>query len=277
MKVAFVVCFMCIALSLFGTAQLTFEGQYADILFGSIDQAYVAARAPKVIQLLDSTHAVLSGCDDGVTWWGNILANITNNGRTMYVDFSPKGGPSSVEANLTVGGHITWSGDNFWERTSYASSFEGDFTSVFRGPSLPNFPAAEQSVSITVAPFAAPNYHTTTATISSPAWASGVTATGSIRYNVLTADFSAVGGPSDLLANLTKSGDVQWLDAENMWQRELCTATAAVSSDSDDTIFTQNLVLSVISFVVMVLSIVGGVGYLLHTKFSKPSDPLLVK
>ena len=29
--------------------------------------------------------AVLSGCDDGVNWWGNILGNITDNGRTMYV------------------------------------------------------------------------------------------------------------------------------------------------------------------------------------------------
>jgi len=271
-------CMLAACVSLFGSAQLTFEGQYADILFGNIDQAYVAPRAPKVIQLLDSTHAVLSGCDDGVTWWGNILANITNNGRTMYVDFSPKGGPSSVEANLTDGGHITWSGDNFWERTSYASSFQGDFTSVFRGAALPNFLGAEQSVSIDVAPLAGPNYYVTTATISSSAWAEGATATASIRYNVLTADFSAVGGSSGLLANLTKSGDVQWLDAENMWQRELCTASATVSSSSsDDKIFTQNIVLSVISFVVMVLGLVCGLGYLLYSNFRKPSEPLLVK
>jgi len=133
-------------------------------------------------------------------------------------------------------------------------------------------------VSIDVAPLAGPNYYVTTATISSSAWAEGATATASIRYNVLTADFSAVGGSSGLLANLTKSGDVQWLDAENMWQRELCTASATVSSSSsDDKIFTQNIVLSVISFVVMVLSLVCGLGYLLYSNFRKPSEPLLVK
>jgi hypothetical protein len=31
------------------------------------------------------------------------------------VDFSPKGGPSNVNATLTQAGHITWTGDNFWE------------------------------------------------------------------------------------------------------------------------------------------------------------------
>lgn len=203
------------------SAKLTFEGQYADLLFGNIDQAYVAPRAQKVVQLLDSTHAILSGCDDGVTWWGNILGNITNHGRTMYVDFSPKGGPSSVQANLTSAGHITWSGNNFWERTSYAASFQGEYSSVFSGATLPNFEASFQSVAIEVAPLSAPDYTTTKASITSAAWPKGSIATGTINYNVLTADFSAVGGPSAVTANLTQSGDVQWLVAENMWQREL--------------------------------------------------------
>lgn len=258
------------------TAQLSFEGQFADILFGNIDQAYVAPRAQKVIQLIDPTHAVLSGCDDGVTWWGNILANITNDGRTMYVDFSPKGGPSSVQANLTAGGHITWSGNNFWERTSYTSTFGGDYTSVFSGSSLPSFAASFQSVSIFVEPFNAPEYHTTTATISSPAWPANTVASGSIRYNVLTADFSAVGGPVGVLANLTQSGDVQWLEAENMWQRELCaTCSYDSSDDSDDQIFTQEKVLSIVSFVLMILCLFCGLAYCVFRQLRKPTDKLL--
>mmetsp|Transcript_119538 Transcript_119538/g.234966 ORF Transcript_119538/g.234966 Transcript_119538/m.234966 type:complete len:282 (+) Transcript_119538:83-928(+) len=257
--------------------QVTFEGQYADLLFGNIDQAYVAPRAQKVIQLLDSTHAVLSGCDDGVTWWGNILANITNDGRTMYVDFSPKGGPSSVQANLTTAGHITWSGNNFWERTSYWSSFEGDYTSVFSGSTLPNFPTTFQSVSIGVEPLIAPNYHTTTATISSPVWPAGVTVTGSISYNVLTADFSAVGGPSYVLANLTQSGDVQWLVAENMWQRDLCSASCDSDNEDsdDDLIFTQNISFSIVCFIVTVLAVSGSFLFCMYRMFSKPSNSLL--
>eukprot|EP01032_Pedospumella_encystans_P030630 gene30630-34571_t len=214
------------------SAQPTFEGQYADLLFGHIDQAYVAPRAQKVIQLLDATHAVLSGCDDG-------------------------GGPSSVEANLTSSGHITWTGNNFWERTSYTASFAGDYTNVFSGQTLPNFPSTEQSVSISVAPFSAPNYHTTTATLTSAAWPTGTVATGYINFNMLIADFTAAGGPSNVMANLTQSGDIQWIQAENMWQRDLCAATYdSNSNDNDNRIFTQNIVLSVISFVVMLLSAV---------------------
>lgn len=221
MSMVYVLCLIGICSLVLSNAKLTFEGQYADLLFGSIDQSYVEPRAQKVIQLLDSTHAVLSGCDDGINWWGNILGNITNHGRTMYVDFSPKGGPSSVQANLTSSGHITWSGNNFWERTSYPASFQGDFTSVFSGDTLPNFPAAFQSVSIEVAPLAGPDYSSNTARISSKAWAAGKIATGTISYNVLTADFTAVGGPSGVKANLTQCGEVQWIVAENMWQREL--------------------------------------------------------
>jgi hypothetical protein len=257
-------------------AQQTFEGQYADLLFGHIDQSYVAPRAQKVIQLLDSTHAVLSGCDDGVTWWGNILANITSDGKTMYVDFSPKGGPSSVQANLTVGGHITWSGNNFWERTSYLGSFKGDYTSVFAGPMLPNFPAAFQRVTVSVAGFTAPNYVTTTATIVSPTWGEGVAATGVVHYNTLTADFRAVGGPSGVVANLTQSGDIQWLNAENMWERELCVDPGdSITGDGDDNIFTQNKALSVIDFVAMLLAVsavfCGMVYYCLHLRKKKES------
>ena len=40
----------------------TFAGQYADLLLGGIDQAYVAPRAQKVIQLINSHQAALSGC-----------------------------------------------------------------------------------------------------------------------------------------------------------------------------------------------------------------------
>lgn len=259
------------------SAQPTFEGQYADLLFGHIDQAYVAPRAQKVIQLLNATHAVLSGCDDGVNWWGDILANITNNGRTMFVDFSPKGGPSSVEANLTSSGHITWTGNNFWERTSYTASFAGEYTNVFSGQTLPNFPSTEQSVSISVAPFSAPNYHTTTASLTSAAWPTGTVATGYINFNMLIADFTAVGGPNNVMANLTQSGDIQWIQAENMWQRDLCAATYdSNSNDNDDRIFTQNIVLSVISFVVMLLSAVGVVFYCVYIIVRKP-DPLLVQ
>jgi hypothetical protein len=269
--------FIWAVVSTVSVSQQTFEGQYADLLFGHIDQAYVAPRARKVIQLLDSTHAVLSGCDDGVTWWGNILANITNDGKTMYVDFSPKGGPPSVQANLTVGGHITWSGNNFWERTSYRGSFEGDYTSVFAGPTLPNFPAAFQSVSVDVADFAAPNYVTTTATITSSAWGKGAVASGVVHYSTLTADFSAVGGPSGVVANLTQSGDIQWLDAENMWERELCVSSSdSATGDSDDRIFTQNKALSVVDFVVMLLAagaVLCGFAYCILSR--KKKEPLL--
>ena len=76
------------------------------MLLGGIDQAYVAPRAQKVIQLLSPNVAVLSGCDDGISWWGNIYGNISESGTEMVVDFSPKGGPSDVLAYLTPAGTL---------------------------------------------------------------------------------------------------------------------------------------------------------------------------
>lgn len=241
-------------------AAITFEGQYVDLLFGHINQSAVESRAQRVIQLIDQTHAVLSGTDDGKTWWGNILGYISNNGLTMHVDFSPKGGPSSVEANLTNDGQIIWTGNNVWERTSFAASFSGTYSSLISGPKLPKFRIQFQTVEIQVKPFSPPNYHTTVATITSSAWGPKVTVTGVIQFNVLNVNFESVGGPSNIRANLTSSGDIQWLEGENLWSRSLCSTTYSTSSNSSE-IFTQGKVLSIISFVVMLICIMATLGY----------------
>lgn len=211
----------------------SFSGQFADLLLGGVDQAYVAPRAQKVIQLITPRLAVLSGCDDGVSWWGNIYANVSEDGSSMVVDFSPKGGPSDVLAYLTPSGHITWTGDNAWERTSYESSFEGRYDSVFQGDTAPMFPDAFESISITATTPGPPDATVGAAAITAAGSAWGDTVVpATIHYNQLTADFSEVGGAAGVVANLTQSGDILWLDSENIWERSLCSGVPSSSSDS---------------------------------------------
>ena len=65
-----------------------------------------------------------------------------------------------------------------------------------------------------------PDYTVANAKVFSSAWSdTGVHA--SIRFNQMTCDFTSVGGPANVIANLTLSGNVQWLQAENMWERQL--------------------------------------------------------
>jgi len=246
---------------------LTFEGQFADLLFGHIQQSAVQSRAQRVIQFIDASRVVISGTDDGVTWWGDIMGNVTNNGLKMFVDFSPKGGPSSVEANLAPSGHILWTGNNAWERTSKYASFAGTFSNTFSGMKPPSFPTQFQSVQITLAPFTAPNYHTTKAIISV---GSGVAVSGIIQYNVLSANFDALGGSSSVIGNLTSSGDIVWPQSENLWARSLCDSTSSSSSSQSLEVFTQNKTLSIISFTSMLFLIFSclfiGVGYTFKRK-----------
>jgi hypothetical protein len=211
----------------------SFAGQFADLLLGQVDQAYVAPRARKVVQLLSATTAVLSGCDDGVTWWGDIFANISADGREMVVDFSPKGGPTDVVAQLTPSGHITWTGDNAWERISYENSFAGEYNSVFQGDTLPNFPDEFENVFISVSPSGTSDAAAANAIISAAAWGDA-TVSATIYFNQLIADFSSVGGSADVRANLTESGDMLWLDTENIWERSLCSGGAGASSSDSD-------------------------------------------
>jgi hypothetical protein len=132
----------------------------------------------------------------------------------MSIDFSPKGGPSDVDAYLTPSGDIRFTGDNYWERTSYVASFAGDFVSSFTGSFPPRFPTRYQSVHIEV------SENGVDATLSSPAWGR-MTALGTISFNQLNANLGTVGGERNTLANLTEAGNIQWLVDENMWERPL--------------------------------------------------------
>jgi hypothetical protein len=76
-----------------------------------------------------------------------------------------------------------------------------------------------------------------TATLTSPAWVdsdsgSEIVLYGDIHFNQMVVDFSAIGGGNAVTANLTQSGDMQWLDAENIWERSLCDASSTDSSSS---------------------------------------------
>lgn len=221
----------------------SFAGQYADLLLGNVDQAYVAPRAQKVIQLITKTQAVLSGCDDGTTWWGNIYGNISDDGLSLTVDFSPKGGPPDVLATLTPAGNIAWTGNNAWERTSYYSNFGGVYNSLFQGDVLPQFPGYYEEVTISAASPAPPDATVGFATITAPgSWGSS-TVQATIKFNQMFADFSAVGGEAYTVANLTQSGDILWLDSENMWERSLCSSGESSSSSSSDDSFKHDYVL----------------------------------
>lgn len=181
--------------------------------------------------LIPAHHSYeLYSCDRG-----NIYANISEDGTVMTVDFSPKGGPPDAVAQLTPSGHITWTGNNAWERTSYENSFAGEFNSVFSGDALPQFSSDFERVHISVADLSPPDTTLISAVITAPNVWGDTSVPATIRFNQITVNFSVVGGLAGVQANLTESGDILWLESENIWERSLCSAgsTGDLSPSSD--------------------------------------------